>query len=247
MSGEVQLVGKIYTTKQTAEILGIEEHVLRYMSEQLGDILDVGRDEQLNREYSNDDIEMLKKVNKIRDTGVSNYKAIKVIISGKLDNINGIQPKQIEFENYSLTMGDDRFKAFANMISDIVTNNVEVMLDAKLDEKLDTVKQDIILEVYKGNELLSEIKEGIDNTPKLGDLEKEVQELKKLNKDIYIQNSESKKDIEYKLIKYLEQMELHFTDVDKKLTEWRGKSENSKEEAAQANKKGFFKKLFGGD
>lgn len=164
-----------------------------------------------------------------------------------MDNINGIQPKQLELENYSLTMGDDRFKMFANLISDIVSGNLEAMLDGKLDEKLDAVKQDIILEVYKGNEILSEIKEGIENAPKLGDLEKEVQELKKLNKDIYIQNSESKKDIEYKLIKYLEQMELHFTDVDKKLTEWRGKSEKAKDEAIQDNKKGFFKKLFGGE
>lgn len=243
MSGELQLNGRIYTTKQTAERLGITEHVLRYMSDQLEDMLDVGRDEQLNREYSEDDIAVLKKVNRIRDIGVSNYKAIKVIISGKLDDINGMPTKQIELENYSLIMGDERLKVFANIISDIVSSNIEVMLDAKLDEKLDAVKQDIILEVYKGNEILSEIKGDIENAPKLGDLENEVQALKKLNKEIYIQNSESNKDIEYKLLKYLEQMEMHFNDVDKKLTEWREKSEEFKENE-QEHKKGFFKKLF---
>lgn len=246
MSGDVQITGRIYTTKQTAERLGITEHVLRYMSDQLEDMIEVGRDQQLNREYSEDDIAVLKKVNRIRDIGVSNYKAIKVIISGKLDDINGIPTKQIELENYSLTMGDERLKVFANIISDMVSNNLEVMLDAKLDEKLDATKQDIILEVYKGNEILTEIKGDIEKGTNLGDLETAVQELKKLNKEAYIQNSESNKDIEYKLLKYLEQMELHFNDVDKKLVDWREKNVKFKEEEL-VHKKGFFKKLFGGE
>jgi DNA-binding transcriptional MerR regulator len=248
MGTDVQITGKIYTTKQTAERLGITEHVLRYMSDQLEDMLEVGRDEQLNREYSENDIAVLKKVNKIREIGVSNYKAIKVIISGKLDDINGMPTKQIELENYSFNMGDEKLKTFANIISDMVTNNIEVILDEKLEEKLDAAKQDIILEVYKGNDILSEIKERIEKEPKLGDLEREVQELKKLNKDIHIQNLDSKKDIEYKLVKYLEQMELHFNNVDKKLMNWRDNNEKTKEEElppGKAPKKGFWGKLLG--
>lgn len=56
------------TIKETANLLHIKEHVLRYWEEELG--LDIKRNEMGYREYGSRDIEMFKKIHSLRSQGV---------------------------------------------------------------------------------------------------------------------------------------------------------------------------------
>jgi DNA-binding transcriptional MerR regulator len=56
------------TIKETANLLHIKEHVLRYWEEELG--LEIKRNEMGYREYGDRDIEMFKKIQNLRSQGV---------------------------------------------------------------------------------------------------------------------------------------------------------------------------------
>ena len=73
---------------------------------------------------------------KVRDWGITNYKAIKVLISRgliKLDD-NGVVLEKVEYEYTSFYMTDDKLQAAINMLSEMMSKNIQEMVSKEVGE-----------------------------------------------------------------------------------------------------------------
>ncbi|KZL88865.1 MerR family transcriptional regulator [Clostridium magnum] len=173
---EVAVREKTYTTSQVAEKLGITESNLRYAEKELGEYLSITRDDYMNREFTDKDIQLLKKVFEIREWGITSYKAIKVLISRKM--IDVLDDKSIEehmqYEYSSLSLSNENVKKIITEVSNSISKSVDDLVSKRIDEATQQ-----ILQTLSGNyEVLANIQ---DNSIKLLD---EVSEVKNNTTDI---------------------------------------------------------------
>lgn len=239
MGNEIITKPRTYTTSQAAEILGVTEHVLRYMEKNLDGLLDISRDEQYNREFTEKDINLLKKVNEIRELGITNYKAIRVIISKNLlGGMDAGVSNQIEYENLSVSMATDKVEAVINSLVNQITLNMNDLIAPKFEE----MKLDIINQLKEGSSIIEKISDqNKEMLPMCKEIDTSVRLIKKQGLDLYIQNTAIKKEIENKLDKIEERSKR----TDEYLIKWREEySVNTKKDylkgEGKVKKKGFF-------
>lgn len=201
---EVTVREKTYTTSQVAEKLGITESNLRYAEKELGDYLSISRDDYMNREFTDKDIQLLKKVFEIREWGITSYKAIKVLISRKL--IDVLDDKSIEehmqYEYSSLSMSNDNVKKIITEVSNSISKSVDDLVSKRIDEATQQILQTLsgnyeVLANIQDNSihLLDDVSEIKSNTmemvPTLNKLYVDVDEMKQHHNELLTMVDES--------------------------------------------------------
>lgn len=194
---EVIIRQKTYTTSQVAEKLGITESNLRYAEQQLGQYLSISRDDYMNREFTDKDIQLLKKVFEVRDWGITSYKAIKVLINRKLIDVlddNSVE-EHMQYEYSSLSLPDQKLKELIIDVSDSISKSVDDIVGKKIDEATKQILQNIssnyeVLANIQDNsiQLLDEVSEVKSNTidimPSLKKISCDIDDMKKHHNDL---------------------------------------------------------------
>jgi hypothetical protein len=201
---EVIVRQKTYTTSQVAEKLGITESNLRYAEQQLGQYLSISRDGYINREFTDKDIQLLKKVFEMRDWGITSYKTIKVLINRKL--IDVLDDKSVEdhmqYEYSSLSLPDQKLKELIIEVSNSISKSVDDIVGKRIDEATKQILQNIssnyeVLANIQDNsvQLLDESSEIKSHTleimPSLNKISGNLDDMKKHHNDLLTMVDES--------------------------------------------------------
>jgi DNA-binding transcriptional MerR regulator len=201
---EVIVRQKTYTTSQVAENLGITESNLRYAEQQLGQYLSISRDDYMNREFTDKDVQLLKKVFEMRDWGITSYKTIKVLINRKL--IDVLDDKSVEdhmqYEYSSLSLPDQKLKELIIEISDSISKSVDDIVGKRIDEATKQILQNIssnykvLANIHDNSvQLLDEASEIKSHTleimPSLNKISGDLDDMKKYHNDLLTMVDES--------------------------------------------------------
>lgn len=159
---------KRYMISEAAERTGIEAHVLRYWEEELN--LDIQRNEMGHRYYTERQLEMLKQIKELKDSGFQ-LKAVKTVLDNGLQlqtetpqNVQGEAQEEAAgtVENATVKMPDntqeiamkrseDKLAQFEQIIGDIVTRSL-MANNGKLGEDISNIVTDRV-----SNKVIKEI------------------------------------------------------------------------------------------
>lgn len=201
---EVIVRQKTYTRSQVAEKLEITESNLRYAEQQLGQYLSISGNDYMNREFTDKDIQLLKKVFEMRDWGITSYKTIKVLINRKL--IDVLDDKSVEdhmqYEYSSLSLPDQKLKELIIEVSDSISKSVDDIVGKRIDEATKQILQNIssnyeVLANIQDNsvQLLDEASEiksyNLEIIPSLNKISGDLDDMKKHHNDLLTMVDES--------------------------------------------------------
>ncbi len=106
-----------YMISDAAKLVEVESHVLRYWEEELE--LPIARNEMGHRYYTEDDIQLLKHIKKLKERGYQ-LKAIKMDISEKTETTpsENLLPQQVEREKTEVLHSNaEKMQQFQNILS----------------------------------------------------------------------------------------------------------------------------------
>jgi DNA-binding transcriptional MerR regulator len=124
-----------YKIGEVSEILGIEQHTLRYLEHSLK--LKITRDERGDRLYTENDLETLKLVLKLKNEKGLNTTAIKMA----LENMEQVDTKPVAVNNDII---NPAFIEVTSLAQKIVDQNEELLrLNQKLNQRIDELEKSI--------------------------------------------------------------------------------------------------------
>ena len=113
-----------YLISETAKLVQVEPHVLRYWEEELG--LSIKRNEMGHRYYTRENIEEFQKIKELKEQG-HQLKAIKAILHGGATDLSELQFQQNSISDVALhrapvqtLSSEERMDQFRELMSDIV-------------------------------------------------------------------------------------------------------------------------------
>lgn len=124
-----------YKIGEVSEILGIEQHTLRYLEHSLK--LKITRDERGDRLYTENDLETLKLVLKLKNEKGLNTTAIKMA----LENMEQIEDKPVAVNNHNF---NPAILEVTSIAQKIVEQNEELMRqNQQLNQRIDQLEKAI--------------------------------------------------------------------------------------------------------
>jgi DNA-binding transcriptional MerR regulator len=149
------------TIKETANLLHIKEHVLRYWEEELG--LEIKRNEMGYREYGDRDIEMFKKIHNLRGQGIG-LKEIRDGITAARENVKPDDVTNTASLPDEIKVVDFKTAQLQSLMNKIVANafheNRDILVSSIMDELINKNKK-IITSSLRG-ELTEDVMKQID-------------------------------------------------------------------------------------
>lgn len=190
---------KRYMISEAAERTGIEAHVLRYWEEELN--LDIQRNEMGHRYYTERQLEMLKQIKELKDSGFQ-LKAVKTVLDNGLQlqtetpqNVQGEAQEEAAgtVENATVKMPDntqeiamkrseDKLAQFEQIIGDIVTRSL-MANNGKLGEDISNIVTDRVSnKVIKEMDYMMRVREEAEDD-RFKKLDETIRGVQKSNKE----------------------------------------------------------------
>lgn len=227
---------KTYTIGQVSLMTGMTDGTIRSAEKELGELLSVSRDEQQNREFTRDDIVMLKKINSVRKWGIGSYKAMKIMnekmnlfdiinengdivvdtfnIGLKSSISNGIEERELNYQHSTFSIGDEKLAGALEMISALVADK----LGKEISPQLNQAKELILQEIAIGNSKLETIQEHTSEiAPKFEEVNANLGELKDIDEQILDETKKTRKEFEEVYAKFKKSEDTKLKKLAKKL------------------------------
>lgn len=118
---------KKYTINEVCNILNCKTHNLRYIEKALD--IHVGRDEFLNRVYTQEDINRFKMIYELKDQGL-NYQAIKKVLDHQEDIIQDV----VEDTRKDIVIKNDNVEQLIELLTKKITEEVKVSVLPMVEE-----------------------------------------------------------------------------------------------------------------
>ncbi len=189
---------KRYMISEAAERTGIEAHVLRYWEEELD--LDISRNEMGHRYYTERQLEMIKQIKELKDSGFQ-LKAVKTV----LDNGLAVQPDAAQnvqgeardeaagtvenaarlddnAQEIEMKRSEDKLAQFEQIIGDIVTRSL-MANNGKLGEDISNIVTDRVSnKVIKEMDYMMRVREEAEDD-RFKKLDETIRGVQKSNKE----------------------------------------------------------------
>lgn len=217
-----------YTISQIAEQLGMSINTLRRIEEELN--LNIKRDSKNARQYTEKNLELLKKVKDLRDQAIP-YEFIKATLAEEIEeDRNYCEETELDTDDTLNSKSEEEAAASLAALEESIEIDAKIPEESGISSQLNVdtaiIKQ-LNIEIIRSyaKEL---IKEGIR--------EALAQELTNIN--VHLNKIDiDHEEINKKVDEQLELQEKHFAALDAKLTNWRIAHSQT------AKKKGFFQRL----
>ncbi|MGI6469160.1 MAG: MerR family transcriptional regulator [Syntrophomonadaceae bacterium] len=126
---------RFYKIGEVAEMLGIEQHTLRYLENSLK--IKIKRDERGDRMYSEADLDTLRLVLKLKEKGL-NTTAIKLALETAQDSENSQEPALVSVQ------AENQLKEMVSIARRIIEQNDELMRqNRRLEERMASLEKKI--------------------------------------------------------------------------------------------------------
>lgn len=180
------------SVKDVAEILDTEAYVLRFYEKELH--LDIRRNSKGHREYTLEDVELLRKVQEMREKGLQ-LKAIEAIVHDSSKeaketyeqlsgiNLSAVAPvEKHEISEIDITnVEDEKVKQFSSMMKEMLKEAILECSEQSQEELKETIKQEVDSAVEEKVMQLQEAQDAKneDYYKKLDETMREVQRMRK--------------------------------------------------------------------
>lgn len=199
---------KIYTIKEVATILDIEAYVLRYYEKELE--LQIHRNSQGHRIYSEKDIVVLQQIKELREQGLE-LKGIRNVIHTleqegieSLTQVSATTPKGVQVANIDIDISDkedQKVKQFTMIIKEMLKQTLveygeesKVQLHKELSQEMNIMMDKKILEL--------EVSQEQKNEEYYKKMDETMREMQKIRKDLAdLEQSSQKSSIWKKIFK----------------------------------------------
>lgn len=150
-----------YSIREVCEIVGEKEYTLRYIEKALN--LEIERDESKNRWYSEEVLDTLKRVKKLKDQGL-NYKGIKAIF--ETEEIMAMQDEvALTSEENNLILRDKEISISNEQLiklQQFLTNIISKCIDDSVNNKIDSLENNLVDHLNELEEQNRKLKRTID-------------------------------------------------------------------------------------
>lgn len=119
--------GKKYLISEAAIKVGIESHVLRYWEEELG--LEIERNELGHRFYTEEQIELFKRVKELKDSGLQLRAVKNVLINNTTTEVAAKRDEEVHKDVEIVNKSEDKLAQFEQIMLGIIKRSLSESSD----------------------------------------------------------------------------------------------------------------------